>query len=78
MLPVVVLLSLACGAVLDLALGPLTGKRIHRAGEIPVYAFDRAAIDAAVAALDRRNTAVVSVTEQQLYLTLNGTDVLPP
>lgn len=59
-------------------LAPLTGKRIHRAGEIPVYAFDRAAIDTAVAALDRRNTAVVSVTEQQLYLTLNGTDVSTP
>ncbi|MBU3063547.1 YaeQ family protein [Nocardia sp. NEAU-G5] len=59
-------------------LAPLTGKRIHRAEEIPLYAFERAAIDTAVAALDRRNTAGLSVTERQLYLTLNGADVSTP
>ena len=59
-------------------LAQLTGKRIHRAEEIPLYAFDRAAVDTAVAALDRRNTAAVSVTEGHLYLTLNGADLSTP
>jgi len=59
-------------------LAPLTGKRIHRAAEIPVYAIDRPAIDAAVAAVDRRNTITLSITERHLYLNLNGIDVSTP
>jgi uncharacterized protein YaeQ len=59
-------------------LAPLAGKRVHRAEEIPLYAFERAAIDTAVTALDRRNIASLSVTERQLYLTLNGADVSTP
>ncbi|WP_067835868.1 YaeQ family protein [Nocardia lijiangensis] len=54
-------------------LAQLTGKRIHRADAIPLYSFDRAFIDAAVAAVERRNTVTLSVTERLLYLDLNGT-----
>ncbi|MFI6867632.1 YaeQ family protein [Nocardia sp. NPDC050406] len=54
-------------------LAQLTGKRIHRAEDIPLYSFDRAFIDAAVTAIDRRNTVTVSVTERELYLEINGT-----
>ncbi|MBF6211339.1 YaeQ family protein [Nocardia puris] len=48
------------------------GKRIHRAEDIPLHSFDRAFIDAAVAAVDRRNTVTLSVTERQLFLEING------
>ncbi|WP_328404680.1 MULTISPECIES: YaeQ family protein [unclassified Nocardia] len=56
-------------------LAQLAGKRIHRAEAIPVYSFDRDFIDAAVAALGRRNTMTLSVTERLLYLDLNGTSL---
>ncbi|MFF0541239.1 YaeQ family protein [Nocardia thailandica] len=54
-------------------LAALSGKKIHRAEEIPVYSFDRDFIDAAAAAVDRRNTLTVSVTERELFGDLNGT-----
>mgnify|MGYP001620197674 CR=1 FL=1 len=50
----------------------LTGKKIHRAAELPVYALDRGFMKAAAGAIERRNTASLSVTERQLYLDLNG------
>lgn len=59
-------------------LAPLTGKRIHRAGRIPLYSIERELIDAAVAALDRRNTTTLSITERLLYLDLNGTSLTAP
>jgi uncharacterized protein YaeQ len=48
------------------------GKKIHRADAITLHSFDPGFIDDAVAALDRRNTMTVSVTERQLYLDLGG------
>lgn len=54
-------------------LAQLSGKRIHRAADIPLYAFDRALIDAAAAAVDRRTVATLSVTERELFLEINGT-----
>lgn len=59
-------------------LAQLAGKRIHRAEDIPLYSFDRDFIDAAVAAIDRRNTATLSVTERSLYLDLNGMNLSAP
>jgi uncharacterized protein YaeQ len=52
--------------------GQLAGKRVHRSAEIPIHTFDRAFMQDASAAIDRRNTASLSVTERQLYLELNG------
>ena len=49
------------------------GKRIHRSDELVLHTFDPGFIEGAVAALDRRNTLTLSVTERQLYLELNGT-----
>ncbi|WP_228003114.1 YaeQ family protein [Nocardia australiensis] len=54
-------------------LAQLVGKRIHNADAIPLYSFDRDFIDAAVTAIQRRNTATLSITERLLYLDLNGT-----
>ncbi|MFD4407431.1 YaeQ family protein [Nocardia sp. NPDC058499] len=59
-------------------LAGLAGKRIHRAESIPLYSLDRSFVDAAAAALERRNTATLSVLERQLYLELNGTDLAGP
>ncbi|MEU0505594.1 YaeQ family protein [Nocardia sp. NPDC005998] len=59
-------------------LAQLTGKRIHRAEAIRLYSFDRDFIDAGVAAIERRNTVTVSITERLLYLDLNGTDLSTP
>ena len=56
-------------------MAPWAGKRIHEAEAIRVYSFDPGFVDAAVAAIDRRNTMTLSVTERELYLDLNGTSL---
>lgn len=48
------------------------GKPLHKADEIRVVSFDPGFIEQAAAALDRRNDLTVSVSEQQLYLDING------
>ena len=48
------------------------GKPIHRADTITLHSFDPGFIEAASAALERRNAMTLSVTERQLYLELNG------
>ena len=53
-------------------MAPWAGKKIHEASAIVLHSFDPGFIDAAVGALERRNTLTVSVTERQLYLELNG------
>ncbi|MET0672106.1 MAG: YaeQ family protein [Microbacterium pygmaeum] len=53
-------------------LAPLAGKRIHRSESIVLHSFDPGFVDGAVAALERRNTMTLSITERQLYLELNG------
>ena len=51
------------------------GKRIHQLEQITVQSFDPGFVDAAVAALERRNTMTVTRTDGQLYLDLNGTSL---
>jgi uncharacterized protein YaeQ len=46
--------------------------RIHRAAEVPVYAFDREFLAAAAGTLQRRSKIAVSVTEAQIYLDIDG------
>lgn len=48
------------------------GKRIHDVERIVLHSFDPGFVDAAAAAIARRNTMTVSVTEGQLYLDING------
>lgn len=52
-----------------------SGKKIHDADAIVVHSFDPGFVEAATAALGRRNTLSVSVTERELYLELNGTSL---
>ena len=53
-------------------LAQIAGSKIHRAADIPVYSFGREFVASVAAAMERRNTLSVSVTERQLYLELNG------
>ena len=56
-------------------MAPWAGKRIHRSDAIVLHRFDPGFIDAAVTAVERRNTMTVSITEGELYLDLNGTSM---
>lgn len=46
----------------------LDGQGIHRAAEIPVYAFDREVIETVAGGLDRRSALTLNVMDGQLYL----------
>lgn len=48
------------------------GQKIHRAEEVPVYAFGRDFISQAAQSLQRRSKLAISVTERQLYLDVDG------
>ena len=52
-------------------LGQLDGRKIHRAGEIPIYTFGRGFIESVAEILERRMAVSVSVTERHLYLDVN-------
>ena len=56
-------------------LGQLKGKRIHRAGDIPIVSFERSFIAAFVEVLTRRMRISLSVTEGHLYLDVDGTSL---
>lgn len=56
-------------------MAPWAGKKIHRSDTIRVYSFDPGFVDTVVPHLARRNTLTLTVTEQQLYLDLNGTSL---
>ena len=51
-------------------LGQLAGETIHRAGDLPIYAFDRTFIEEASAALDRRAALTISVTDGEMLLAI--------
>lgn len=53
-------------------LAQYAAQRIHRAGEIPVYDFGTAFIREAASKLQRRSTLVLSMTERQVYLDIDG------
>lgn len=53
-------------------LAQLNGQGIHRAGEIPVFEFGAGFVDEVAAALDRRVSLSMSVTERQVYFDVGG------
>lgn len=53
-------------------LAQLDGVRIHRGDEIPIRAFQRAAIDAAAALVERRTSMAVSVTDGEVMLAIGS------
>jgi uncharacterized protein YaeQ len=52
-------------------LAQLAGERIHRAGDIPIRAFDRAAIDVVAEQLGRRSSFALTVSAGELHLSLD-------
>jgi uncharacterized protein YaeQ len=52
-----------------------SGKKIHNAEAIVLHSFEPGFIDAAAAAVGRRNALTLSVTERRIYLELNGTSL---
>jgi uncharacterized protein YaeQ len=53
----------------------LAGEKIHRPGELELYAMDRALVAALAARLERRVAFSVSITDRELYISI-GTDTL--
>jgi len=51
----------------------LSGERIHRAGDIEIYSFDRGLIAALAARLNRRMAMTISVADRHLLIALNDT-----
>jgi uncharacterized protein YaeQ len=59
-------------------LAQLAGARIHRAGDIPVRAFDRGAIEEVAALLARRASLALTVSGGELHVALDDrTFVIP-
>ena len=59
-------------------LAQFAGEKIHRAAEIPIRAFDRVAIEAVAARLERRASIGLSVSGGEVYLSMaDQTFVLP-
>jgi uncharacterized protein YaeQ len=50
----------------------LSGKRIHRSDQVPVYTFADGFIEQVAEAVGRRAALTLTVTERQLYLDLDG------
>lgn len=53
-------------------LAELSGKNVHRAGEIPVYSFGRGFVESMASVVKRRAGITLSVTERHLYMDLDG------
>lgn len=53
-------------------LSELSGRKIHRGQEIPIYAFEPAFVQAVGEAIDRRADIALSITERELYLDVSG------
>ena len=51
-------------------LSQLSGAKIHRAGDIPIRAFDRAAIEELAALIERRASLAISVSDGELLIAM--------
>jgi uncharacterized protein YaeQ len=56
-------------------LGRLAGGRIHRAGDLELYAMDRNLVAALTERLDRRMAFALSIADRELYVSI-GTETL--
>jgi uncharacterized protein YaeQ len=50
----------------------LSGSKIHRAAQIPIYEFGRGFIDQVAGSIERREQVTMSINERQLHLDLSG------
>lgn len=53
-------------------LGQFENRKIHRAAEIPIYAFDRHFIEELAGRIERRTKLSLTVTERELYVEVDG------
>jgi uncharacterized protein YaeQ len=53
-------------------LADLAGKKIHRASEIPIYAFEPSFVSEVGEHIERRVDVALSITERELYLDIGG------
>ena len=61
-----------------LLLAQLDGEKVHRGAEIPIYALDRAVVEACAAALERRSSLTLSVMDQHLYVEVGAHSLSMP
>ena len=52
-------------------LAQCAGEKVHRAADIPIYAFDRSFIDGVAASIDRRTSLALSITDRDVYVALD-------
>jgi len=55
-------------------LSQLAGSKVHKSENVPIYALDSEFIDEVSRLIDRRSAIGLSITEQQIYLTISGKD----
>lgn len=53
-------------------LGQFENRKIHRAAEIPIYAFDPQFIEELGGLIERRTELAITVTERELYVEVGG------
>jgi uncharacterized protein YaeQ len=57
-----------------LLLSQLAGSKVHKSESVPIYTLDSEFIDEVAKLIDRRSSIGLSITEQQIYLTISGRD----
>ena len=55
-------------------LNQLDGKSIHKPETVRIFAFDSDFVEEVSVLIDRRSSIGLSITEQQIYLTIDGRD----
>lgn len=56
----------------------LSGEKIHRGEDIPIYAFDRRTIEEISALIERRTALTLSITERELWVSIGGKTFTTP
>lgn len=59
-------------------LAQLSGEKIHRVADIPIYAFDRNVIEELSALIGRRTSLALSVTDREIYFSIGDRNVTLP
>jgi len=55
-------------------LSQLAGSKVHKSDSVRIYTLDSEFIDEVAGLIDRRSSIGLSITEQQMYLTIRGKD----
>ena len=55
-------------------LSQLAGSKVHKSEDVPIYVLDSEFVDEVSRLVERRSDIGLSITEQQIYLTIGGTN----